>query len=344
MLQRLRQLRARRLPRGLRECLLFVGFLAVTALMTWPWVTRLRDAVFDNGDSYAFAWALWWNYHQTFHDPLNLFHANIFFPYRYTLAFTEHGYGVALLFFPLFALGLRPLTVYSVATLCAFACSGYGAFRLARTLTASSGVAWVAGIIFAFVPYHFIFLTALPYLFTAWLPLLLEALVLFVRVRSWRRAAWLGAACLMTGLSCINWFLLALVPFVLSGALLVIRQRLSRERAFWVRGLLALAVAALLLWPFTWPYYKASKLYGFKRDAEEVTQNSASLADWLTARGFNKVWGGMGKYLPEAKATLFPGLLPLLLALAALVLIAQAARSAQTLADVAADNTTRKRW
>ncbi|HYX41734.1 MAG TPA: hypothetical protein VE821_08555, partial [Pyrinomonadaceae bacterium] len=52
----------------------------------------------------------------------------------------------------------------------------------------------------------------------------------------------------------------------------------------------------------------------------------------------------MGKYLPEAKATLFPGLLPLLLALAALVLVAQAARSAQTLADVAADNTTRKRW
>ncbi|MFL6211177.1 MAG: hypothetical protein ACJ74W_20175 [Pyrinomonadaceae bacterium] len=345
MLGKLQNLQGRHLPRWVREGLIFVGFLALTALMTWPWVTRMRDAVADNGDSYAFAWSLWWNYHQTFTDPLNLFHANIFFPYRYTLAFTEHGYGAALCFFPLFAVGLRPLTVYSVATFCTFAFSGYGMFRLARTLTGSSGTAWVAGIIFAFIPYHFIFLTALPYLFTMWLPLLLEALVLFVRVHSWRRAAWLGVACLMSGLTCINWLLLSLVPFVLSGALLVVRHRLQRDRAFWLRGLLALVVGALLLLPFVWPYYMASKLYGFKRDAAEVTQNSAGLVDWLTARGFNRVWLDMGRNLPNVKATLFPGLLPLLLALAALLLVNHGARrTPQPFTDEAHDDSTRKRW
>jgi hypothetical protein len=317
----MRRLQLATWPAWLREGLIFFGFLACTALMTWPWVTRMRDAVADTGDSYAFAWALWWDYHQTFTDPLNLFHANIFFPYRYTLAFTEHGYGVALFFFPLFALGLRPLTVYSVATFCAFAFSGYGAFRLARTLTGASGAALVAGITFAFVPYHFLVLTALPYLWTGWLPLVLEALVRFVRVRSWRRAAWLGAACLMCGLTCINWFLLALVPLTLSAVVLLIRHRIMWERAFWLRGPAALAGAALLMLPFVWPYYAASKLYGFKRDAAEVARNAAGLADWLTARGFNKVWSGMGSTLPGVKATLFPGLLPLLLALAALLLV-----------------------
>src|SRR2546425_11957907 len=100
-----------------REFLIFMAFVGLTLVMTWPWVTHLRDAATDPGDPYLNSWILWWDYHQTFHSPLNLFHANIYYPYRYTLAFSEHNYGIALLCFPLFALGFRPLTVHGLATL-----------------------------------------------------------------------------------------------------------------------------------------------------------------------------------------------------------------------------------
>ena len=138
-----------------RELLVVLAFCLFTTLLTWPYATRLRDAVVDPGDPYLVSWIMWWDYHQTFRDPLNLFHSNTFYPLLYTLAFSEHCYGLALLFFPLFALGLRPLTVHAVALFLGFALSGYGAFRLARTLTGSWGVAWVAGVAFAFVPYRF---------------------------------------------------------------------------------------------------------------------------------------------------------------------------------------------
>lgn len=344
MLGKLQDLRIHKLPPWLREFLIVVAFLALTALMTWPWVTHLRDAVSDRGDPYMIAWTLWWDYHQTFNDPLNLFHANVFFPYHYTLAFSEHDYGIALLFFPLFALGLRPLTVHSVATFCGFAFCGYGAFRLARTMTGSSGAAWVAGVVFAFIPFRFQLLSHLHYLFAGWIPLLLEALVLFVRVRSWRRAAWLGAAFLMNGLTCITWLILTLVPLTLSGAVLVVRHRIWRERAFWVRGVLTLAVSSLLLLPFLWPYYKVSKLYGFKWPPEEAVKNSAGASDWLSAEPRVKVWNGFGSGLPDIRAHLFPGLLPLLLPLAALVLVSPTARGTlQPLTDETS-NGRRKRW
>src|SRR6266566_7476042 len=151
--------------RLLREALIILGFLVLTAVMTWPWVLHLRNAVADEGDSYAHAYFLWWDYHQTVHDPLNLFHATIFYPYRYTLAFGENDYGISLLFFPLFALGFRPLTVNSVATFMAFAFCGYAAFRLTRTLTGSNGAAWIAGLVFAFMPYRFHLLSQLHYVF-----------------------------------------------------------------------------------------------------------------------------------------------------------------------------------
>lgn len=210
----------------LHEAFIILAFCAFTTLISFPYINHLRNAVADSGDPYLVSWILWWDFHQTFTNPLHLFDANIFYPYRYTLAFSEHCYGIALLFFPLFALGLRPLTVHAVALFFGFAACGYGAFRLARTLTGSEAIAWVAGIIFAFVPFRFHLLSHLPYLFSPWIPLLFEALVLFVRKQSSKRAAWLGFAFFMTGLTTISWFILSLVPFVFVAAVLLTRYGL----------------------------------------------------------------------------------------------------------------------
>ncbi|HEV2884497.1 MAG TPA: hypothetical protein VGW36_06535, partial [Pyrinomonadaceae bacterium] len=292
----------------IRELLIVLAFCLFTALLTWPYVTRLRDAVVDPGDPYLVAWILWWDFHQTFTDPLNLFHTNVFYPYRYTLAFSEHSYGIALLFFPLFALGLRPLTVHAVAMFFGFVTSGYGAFRLGRTLTGSYGVAWVAGIIFAFVPYRFHLMSQVTYLFSPWIPLLFEALVLFVRVRSRRRATWLGIALFMSGLTAISWFTLSLLPFALSAALLLTRYRLWQERAFWLRSAAALGLAAMALLPFMAPYYIVSKLYGFSRSIEQIKAESAWPVHWFSVEVRNKFWSSFGSNLHEGwRFKLFPG-------------------------------------
>jgi hypothetical protein len=305
-----------------RELLVVLAFCLFTTILTWPYVTRLRDAVVDPGDPYLVAWILWWDYHATFTDPLNLFHANVFYPLRYTLAFSEHCYGLALPFFPLFALGLRPLTVHAVAMFFGFALCGYGAFRLARTLTGANGAAWVAGIVFAFVPFRFHLMSHLPYLFSVWVPLLFEALVLFVRGRTWKRAAWLGFTFFMTGLTTVSWFTLSLVPFALVAALLLTRQGLWRERKFWRRGGVALGVASIALLPFMLPYYIVSRLYGFERSIEEVKANSAWPVHWLSVENRNRFWYGLGAGIKDGwRFKLFPGLLPILLSLAAMLLI-----------------------
>jgi len=298
------------------EIFIILVFCAFTTLLTWPYINHLRNAVVDTGDPYLESWVLWWDFHQTFTNPLHLFDANVFYPYRYTLAFSEHCYGIALLFFPLFALGLRPLTVHAVAMFFGFALCGYGAFRLARTLTGSEAIGWVAGIVFAFVPFRFHLLSHVLYLFSPWIPLLFEALVLFVCKRSRKRAVWLGFAFFMLGLSTISWFILSLVPFVLIAALLLTRHGLWDEREFWQRATVALGIASIALLPFMLPYVMVSRLYGFKRSVEEVKANSAWPIHWFSVESRNKLWSGMGANLPEGyKFKLFPGLLPILFSL-----------------------------
>lgn len=295
-------------------------FVFLTALMTWPWVTDIRAHVTDPGDPYLNSWILWWDWHQTFTDPLNLFHGNILFPYRYSLAFSEHNYGIALLLFPFFALGVKPLTAHGIAVLLAFVLSGYGAFRLTRTLTGSVLASLVAGVAFAYTPFRFVHITHVNYLFAAWVPLLVEALVLFARDRSRKRALWLGVAFLMNGLTCIHWFVLSAVPFALVALFLAIRAGLVTDRKLLVRGGTALVFASLLLLPFLVPYQKVARLYGFVRNETETLHYSAALKDWLTADPANRTWGSFGERPLPPERQLFPGVAAPLLALAALLL------------------------
>jgi hypothetical protein len=312
--------------RFLPEILVCLAFLGLTVVMTWPWVLHLRDHCSDPGDPYLNSWIMWWDFHQTFHDPLHLFHGNIFFPLKYSLAFSEHNYGIALLFLPLYALGIRPLTVQGLATLLGFAFSGYGAFRLGRTLTGSSGAAWVTGIAFAFVPYRFGQMPHVNYLFSGWIPLLLEALVLFLRERSRKRAAWLGVAFFMNALTVIHWFVLTLIPLAVTGLVLAFRHGAERDRLGGKRAALALGVAGIALLPFLLPYQKAATLYGLKRGASETRELSALPKDWLSMDACNRTWRGVAEWPAPNERHLFPGLLLLLLPLGA-VLLSHAAPS-----------------
>jgi len=299
-----------------RELLIFIGFCGLTAMMTWPWILHLRDAVADKGDPYMIAWTLWWDFHQTFHNPLHLFDANVFYPYRYTLAFSENDYGIAMLFFPLFALGLRPLTVNAIATFFGFVLSGYGCFRLTRTLTGDEKAAWLAGIIFAFIPYRFHLLSHLHYLFAGWLPLVCEALILFAQKTTWKRATWLGVAFLMNALTCVSWFIMALAPLGLTlSYLLFATKGLARDRAFWLRGAVAMAGALLLFSPFLYVYYRVSVIYGLRWQPWEFAYNSARPINWIKGDRRNKLWQDLGTWITSGPM-LFPGLLVPMLALA----------------------------
>jgi len=304
----------------LRESLVFLAFVGLTVLMTWPWVLHLRDHASDAGDPYLVSWTLWWDFFQTFHDPLNLFHGNVFFPMKYSLAFSEHNYGIALPFFPLFALGVRPLTVHGLALLLGFALAGYGTFRLTRALTGSTGAAWVAGIAYAFVPYRFGQMPHLPYLFSGWIPILLEALVLFVRERTKKRAIWLGTAFFLNGLSVIHWLVLTLIPLAATGLALGFRNDAARDRSGLKRGALALGIAGIALLPFLIPYQRAAKLYGFSRGTGETRELSALPKDWLNMDAWNRTWRGFTEWPAPNERCLFPGLLLLLLPVAAVLL------------------------
>lgn len=112
-------------------------FAALAIVMTWPLARTLNRAVSYPGDPYINTWILDWDWYATLHRPLDLFDANVFYPARYSLAYSENLYGIALMLFPFRALRVGPIAAHNMAMLIGFAFSGFAAYLLGRLISGS---------------------------------------------------------------------------------------------------------------------------------------------------------------------------------------------------------------
>jgi len=131
-------------------------FAALTLLATWPQVLRLGDGVKDPGDPVFNSWVLAWNAHKLERlEFADYFDANIFYPHRRTLAYSEHLFPQSLLAAPIIWATGNPVLAHNVILLMSFFTSALGMFALARRLTGATLPSLLAGVIFAFSPFTF---------------------------------------------------------------------------------------------------------------------------------------------------------------------------------------------
>src|ERR1041384_8824933 len=112
--------------------------------MPFPQILNLAGAVHDDGDPLLNTWALAWVAHQLPRAPAHLFDANIFYPERRTLAYSETLLLPAAVAAPLHWIGIGQILVYNLVLLSGFVLSGVGTALLVRSLTGHDLAAIVA--------------------------------------------------------------------------------------------------------------------------------------------------------------------------------------------------------
>ena len=279
---------------------------------------HLNDGLADLWDAKFCGWVLHWDYHQLFRDPLHLFDANIFYPARDTLAFSENFLGVAVFGFPLFAAGVSTLAVYNLIFLLGMFLSALAAWALARRVTGHSAASLLAGLVYAFGPWRVSQIPHLQFQWGAFLPLAL--LFLLDYLDDGRRRdqvlfslflAWNAASNIHYGIFSV--FLVGTVVLYESLA------RPASETGKRIRGTLAAAAAAaLLVLPIFAPYAAASRLYDMERSDGEIAFFSGRPADFLSAGWQNKLYGAATQQWERPEGDFFPGFVPLILAVVAL--------------------------
>src|SRR4051795_12669913 len=131
-----------------------LGSAAAALLMHWPLPLHIgRDVPGDLGDPLPQAWQVAWGGHALAHQPLDFFQANVFWPLKNSLAFSDALAGYA----PFGLIGSGPhaaVVRYDLLFLFAYALAFFGAYLLARELRAGRAGAFVAGAAFAYAPWR----------------------------------------------------------------------------------------------------------------------------------------------------------------------------------------------
>ena len=116
--------------------LVLVGFVLLALAFTYPqWLRLGTELVAPSEDPQLNRWILAWDAHALLTQPARLFDANIFYPYPYSLAYSENLLGSALLGLPLQLLLNNPTATYGILNLFSFALCGFGAYLLGRRVS-----------------------------------------------------------------------------------------------------------------------------------------------------------------------------------------------------------------
>ena len=300
-------------------------FVLLAAIMTWPQVRVLATGAMSDQDVFFNLWRLGWVAHALATSPADLFNGNIFHPERGVLAYSDAMLVQGVIAAPLLWLGVPPVLVHNLLLLGAIVASGVGAVLLARQFTGSTSAALIAGVVFAFVPYRFDHYIHMELQWTVWAPWALWSLQRSIKMGSTRYGLLTGLFLALQMGSSIYYgvFLSLLLSAVGTVQLLTLRAREVGRR---LRGLaLGAAIAASLTGLYLLPYAAASGQVGIRSKSDAVTF-SARPRDYRVATPDNLLYGTHLEGVRERR--LFPGVLPLLLALAGLLLVGPTAAAA----------------
>ena len=297
-------------------------FLALTVVMAYPYSLHPASGVLTIGtDTDLYIWALGWDVHAFLHHPLSIFDANIFYPFKHTLAYSENVIGSAILAAPIIWITNNPMLAFNVIALLSIPLSAFGAYLLARRLGLSQAAAILCGLIFGFSPPRFLRLDQFHLTTIQWVPFALAYLHGYFRTGAKRElrlaAVFFSLQALTSGHGAA---MLVLGMLLLTGERLLRGEPLApvrRLRDLGVPGALALLPSALIYLP-----YRAAQVeIGFRRELDDWSISTSSffssashLQTWLISRMPDWAW-----LQHEPDAWLFPGILPILLAAAAFV-------------------------
>jgi len=290
-------------------------FAALTVAHTWPLATAPGSlSRHDNGDALLNEWAIAWVVHQLPRDPVHLFDANIFYPERNTLAYSEHMFTESVMAIPLFALGLSTTAVHNLLEMLGLTLTAWGMYLVTARWTGDRAAALVAGCLMAFNAHLLTRLAHLQALHVEFLPFTLYWLDRLLEEPKARYGVWLAVFFVLQSL-CSNYLMVFTVVALAAAALSRPGDWLG-GRARRVAPPLALAggLAVAALVPFLLPYYQGYSAHGFLRTLAEVAMYSASWRDYLaTGSALHFATWSQAFWSGGTRTALFPGVTALVL-------------------------------
>lgn len=301
---------------SLREVSLAAGGFVVCTLVLLHQQVWQFGSVPDLGDPLFSMWRMAWVAHQLAADPARLFDANIFFPDRGALTYSDAMVLPALPNAVLRLFGAHPVTAYNLLFVSAFVFSAVTAYVLGRSLAFDVTGAWVAGLVFGFYSFRFEHYSHLELQLSGWMPIVLLAIHRIVMAGGGGRYVLAGGGALAAQWYSSMYFGLFLSVYVAAFATILLWFRGWPRKESW-SVVWSLALGTLLALPLAAVY----SAYGEQRGERApiiVSAFSAVPLDYLESTDRRALYRDVTLGRATGERQLFPGVVPPILGLAGL--------------------------
>jgi len=297
-------------------------YTVVSLAYAWPLVSRFVTHLAGDGfDMYVFQWDNWWITHALCTGQ-NPYHTRmIFYPVGVALYFHSFSWLNTGVWWLLRGL-VGDVAAYNFTVWWSWPLAGLGGYFLAREIADDRRAALVAGLIYAFYPYHFAQRNHLNLLSIQWVPFSLLFWIRATRRGRLRDGTLAGVFFALSGLA--GWHLLTLSG-MLAGLWLLYGWLTERRR--WAGGnwravlAMVLVLAVLtgpLLAPIGWEWFVNPQGQDPYLGKEGETQTD--LVAYFLPNLYHPLWGHLaapihGRFLRNKDHSVALGYLPLLLVL-----------------------------
>ncbi len=298
-----------------------IVYIVLSLAMCWPlpaqFGARLAGA---HSDARVFQWNNWWIKQAVLALKNPMRTGAIYYPSGASLSSHNTNWVSSLIALPLDLL-FGPVAAYNLTFLLTLFLAAFAMYLLVRHLTRQRGAALVAGLIFAFFPYHLSgnWDGQMNLANIQWLPLFALFCLRTVRRRRWRDAVWAGIFLALSGLDCLFFPIFAGMWALIYALYVLSFERRALDRRLFKLGGAGALVALTLLAPVMIPALadarrgsteSALNYYATEKSTDLLAFVLPSTQHPLLGRLVAPIYAGFQHWRPA-----FLGVTPLLLAL-----------------------------
>lgn len=318
--------------------LVFCLGISLSAIFTWPFITKLNIFYKDSGDYAVLGSLLWYNY-QSFKSGLifdqeKYYRGYQFYPQPSTIAYTDNIIIYSLIFSLFFFLTHNFVFSVNLFIFLNFVLSFIAAFYLINYLVKYQPAAFFGALVCTFNPLTLIHYPDHIFGYYSLSLVFLFAIKLLTKL-SWKDALFLGISLLLVSLTSVYLFIFSLLflpIFFLPFLSIHLYQKDLKYLIFLAKRLVLTFLFLPIIFYSIKPYLEFSKNENITRTIEQTYFFSARILDWLSSAPNNFIYGSLVKSYEKTRApgtdvqgqfnyrehTLFLNLTPLILFLVGL--------------------------
>ncbi len=269
--------------------LVFIFYSLAVFFITYPLLFNLDTLITGFGDELLIAWIHNWVAHSLFTDPLNIFNANIYYPFKNSLAYSDFFLVTSILSYIPYLIFKEPIVFVNFTIISSLILLGFSIYCLSYYLVKNRIASFFSGLLVIFSPAVLDKFVHIQILSIAFVPF---AILFFLKFLETKKRHFLTLSMICFVLQTVNSFMpgyFIAFSFLIILIFFGIQNRKKAKKLLIKRNVIIMLLSILVILPIAIPYFSVSKEFNYVRDIRDTIHLALQPEDYFNTNHYSRL-------------------------------------------------------